>query len=421
LALTRSLVELHGGTISVRSKVGVGSTFTVSLPVLRPSTVAERLADPARDEPLVLVVDHDPQTAGVLKSHLSGLGLTAQLAVEADAGLRVANELRPALIVLNAQMPGIELGWGMLDRLKKNSLTASTPMLAVSALDEPNRALYLGAMDYLVKPITLEHLAQSLDRMGVTTYSIRGTRILLVGEKTPEFEKVEASLRLTDCDIRFSGSLTREALARHAPVDLVAGSVKAVLGGENGVPILAFAESPEQCSEETRENSTCLDYRDALQPGRMVRTIRRLIDQSRLAGEIHAGTGLPSRSRLVAHLKSTIARAEREQKRFVILAIEVQLPENAQPPRWVDLLPPHLRPDDFVGVAGRDVLAMVAFNIDEANAARLATRFPALLQTLCRADPQGTRLVWYPNDGWRAEELLNRCCQSPVQLLTGSG
>src|SRR5260370_15455076 len=139
LAWTGAPVELHGGTISGRRKVGVGSTFTDSLPVLRPSTVAERRADPGRDEPLVLVVDHDPQTAGVLKSHLSGLGLTAQLAVEADAGLRVANELRPALIVLNAQMPGIELGWGMLDRLKKNSLTASTPMLAVSALDEPNR------------------------------------------------------------------------------------------------------------------------------------------------------------------------------------------------------------------------------------------------------------------------------------------
>jgi signal transduction histidine kinase/DNA-binding response OmpR family regulator len=421
LALTRSLVELHGGTISVRSKVGVGSTFTVSLPVLRPSTVAERLADPARDEPLVLVVDHDPQTAGALKNHLSSLGLTGQLAVEAEAGLRVANELRPALIVLNAQMPGIENGWGMLDRLKKNSLTASIPMLAVSALDEPNRALYLGAMDYLVKPISLDHLAKALERMGVTTYCIRDTRILLVGEKNPELEKIVSCLRPTDCDIRFSGSLTREAVARHAPVDLVAGAVKALLGAEKGVPILAFAESPEECSQEARENSTCLEYRDALQPGRLVRTIRRLIDQSRLAGEIHAGTGLPSRSRLLAHLKTTIARAEREQKRFVILAIEVQMPEDVQSPRWADLLPPHLRPDDFIAVAAPDVLAMVAFNIDEGHAGRLAIRFPALLQTLCRADPHETRRVWYPKDGWRAEELLNRCCQSPVKLLAGTG
>ncbi len=105
----------------------------------------------------------------------------------------------------------------------------------------------------------------------------------------------------------------------------------------------------------------------------------------------------------------------------MILTIEVQMPENVQSPGWADLLPPHLRPDDFIAVAAPDVLAMVAFNIDEGHAARLAIRFPALLQTLCRADPQETRLVWYPKDGWRAEQLLNRCCQSPVQLLAGSG
>jgi CheY-like chemotaxis protein len=55
----------------------------------------------------------------------------------------------------------------MLARLKENPPTAEIPLVVLCEEDEPNRALYLGAIDYLTKPVSRERLKQSLEAVGV--------------------------------------------------------------------------------------------------------------------------------------------------------------------------------------------------------------------------------------------------------------
>ena len=112
LALARRLVEMHGGTIDVRSDgVGRGSEFTIRLPVprnLQPFDAARRSADRTLEGFEVLVVDDNHDAADAMVMLVQAMGGVARVAYDGASALAMLTELQPAIVLLDIGMPGMD-------------------------------------------------------------------------------------------------------------------------------------------------------------------------------------------------------------------------------------------------------------------------------------------------------------------------
>jgi DNA-binding response OmpR family regulator/anti-sigma regulatory factor (Ser/Thr protein kinase) len=216
LALTQRLVQLHGGTIWIDSELGKGTRVTVELPMIRQAKLSEasltREGELGPSESLVLVVEDDPQAAELLAAGLRSGGLSVAFAHNAEQALRLAAELQPVAITLDILMPGTT-GWEVLACLKASPETALIPVVIVSVLDEPNRALLLGAADYLVKPVSREALLSSLQNAAMSAHQVAGLRVLTVGDGngTGAMAEIEGRLRSAGCEVRRVSELSSNA------------------------------------------------------------------------------------------------------------------------------------------------------------------------------------------------------------------
>jgi signal transduction histidine kinase/DNA-binding response OmpR family regulator len=169
LALTRQLVDAHGGRVEVRSELGAGSEFTVHLPLHRPILPdVSALPAAAPGQATVLVVEDDPAAGELLRVHLEGAGFAVLLATTGRQGIAWATHARPDAVLLDILLPDID-GWEVLQRLKADPLTRAIPVMVVSVVDDRQLGLALGAVDYFVKPISREPLLEALGRLTFTT------------------------------------------------------------------------------------------------------------------------------------------------------------------------------------------------------------------------------------------------------------
>src|SRR5262249_45750690 len=152
------------GDITVQSRSGEGSTFTVRLPaetVLDESHLATtRHVEPMSDKVVanekrsghpVLIVDDDPSVLDLMNRFLSKEGYSVHTASSGEEGIRLAKELRPLAITLDALMPGMD-GWAVLAALKSDPDTSQIPIIMATIVDDKSRGFALGAADYLTKP-----------------------------------------------------------------------------------------------------------------------------------------------------------------------------------------------------------------------------------------------------------------------------
>lgn len=149
LNISRRFCEMMGGSISVASEPGKGSTFTVRLPATLPSADRGESQGPGP----VLVIHHDAVERELLQRCLRDEGLEVRVAAESAAGLRLAATLRPSLVLVDALMPHLD-GWAVARRLHSSPDLASTPVILWTQEHPEMSDLALDAVDCVAKPIT---------------------------------------------------------------------------------------------------------------------------------------------------------------------------------------------------------------------------------------------------------------------------
>lgn len=185
LAVVRSLVEAHEGTVSASSEgAGKGSTFVVSFPIVESSdqAVSERptplsTRDVRLDGVKVLVVDDEADGRELVMTALRLHGADVVSADSVENGLRVLDEQRPRALVSDIGMPvvdGLELIRAIRQRTKTNGGRIVAVAVSAYARDEDRqRALDAGFDDYLAKPLHPDELvalvADILARRGKET------------------------------------------------------------------------------------------------------------------------------------------------------------------------------------------------------------------------------------------------------------
>lgn len=168
LAVCRALAEAMNGTIDAVSREGEGSTFTITLPAAATQAVPTAVAPLSRALPAatVLYVEDNPSNVALLRRVLSLMGpqLSLHVAETGHEGLALARDLRPDVILLDINLPGID-GFELRRRLALDPLTEGTPVLALSARALPEdrrKGLEAGFTDYLAKPLDIAALADAL-------------------------------------------------------------------------------------------------------------------------------------------------------------------------------------------------------------------------------------------------------------------
>jgi CheY-like chemotaxis protein len=275
LVISKGFCEMMHGQITLQSEYGKGSTFTVCLPAntaaqggdkaesgteamharpkgatrhiaTNPAQAAEAAAGLAKGlraahgddiaAPLtadaartVLVIDDDAAVREVMTRYLEGRGFQVVTAVNGLEGLEKAERLLPAVITLDAVMPGLD-GWGVLAALKVNRQTKDIPVIMVTITDDVQRSYSLGAAEFLTKPVDWALLSDVLARY---TGNKRDGSILIVDDESEAREILRRNLERDGWKVLEAahGAAALELLATEQPAAILLDLMMPVMDG----------------------------------------------------------------------------------------------------------------------------------------------------------------------------------------------
>lgn len=169
LTLVKRLVELHGGTVRVRSAgPDQGAEFTIRLPLDHSAPVPAPTAEPGASAPprQVLIVEDLPDSAEMLSQLLRSAGHRTEVCHTGSEGIERARATRPDVVLCDIGLPDLD-GFEVARALRSDPGLADMLLVALTGYGSPEvreRARAAGFDDHLVKPVSAEELDAVLVR-----------------------------------------------------------------------------------------------------------------------------------------------------------------------------------------------------------------------------------------------------------------
>ncbi len=199
LALTKRIVEAHGGKVGVDSTVEKGSIFYAVLPRVFhvPGEIVdqERFAMAPPGAPLILVVEDEPEDRAWLARELAEAGYAVDTVATGAEALVHCREMRFDAIMLDMMLPDMS-GRAVLGKIRERGLNLETPVIVVSVLADKGIGVGYEVRDILAKPVSGDEILKALKRCGVEPSNRRP--ILVVDDD-------ESALKLADKTLRALG------------------------------------------------------------------------------------------------------------------------------------------------------------------------------------------------------------------------
>lgn len=167
LAIVKEIVELHGGSITVTSKINTGTSFSIFLPVLEAEskltetdeTKSLEKIKSEENKSLILIVEDNSEVRSYIKENLE-TNYRIEEAVNGEEGISKAIEKIPDLIITDVMMPKVD-GFELCSKLKNDQRTSHIPIVILTAKsgDETKLdGLQIGADEFLAKPFSPREL-----------------------------------------------------------------------------------------------------------------------------------------------------------------------------------------------------------------------------------------------------------------------
>lgn len=180
LSIARGIIKLHGGHIDLESQAGMGSTFSVNIPIYNPDAEKETVKPNGRIPAKILIVEDDYNLLNGLSDLLqivdSKYHFELFVAQNGKKGLEILQNHTPHLILTDILMPVMD-GYSFLKQVRQNPKWIEIPIIFLTALkdiNEQHRGWRSGISEYITKPYRVDTLVSLIEKQLDRYFKIQG-------------------------------------------------------------------------------------------------------------------------------------------------------------------------------------------------------------------------------------------------------